>query len=47
MTIENVLSDYIGILNEVKNNYGKRPVIAVGESYGAELAAWLRMKFPS
>ena len=46
MTIENVLSDYLGILNQVKKQYGARPVIAVGESYGAELAAWLRMKFP-
>jgi hypothetical protein len=48
LTMENVLMDFHVLLKGIKAslNITKAPVIAVGGSYGAILAIWLRMKYP-
>ena len=46
--IENVMMDYLKVMDLVREKYGNdRPVITFGGSYGAMMAAWMRMKFPS
>jgi lysosomal Pro-X carboxypeptidase len=48
LTIENVLGDYIDLINFIKTKYNahETPVIAFGGGYGGNLAAWMRMKYP-
>ena len=48
LTIENVLGDYIDLINYLKIKYDahENPVIAFGGGYGGNLAAWMRMKYP-
>jgi lysosomal Pro-X carboxypeptidase len=48
LSIENAMMDYIQAINDVKQKYTceDSPVITFGGSYGAMLAAWMRMKFP-
>lgn len=48
LTIENVLGDYIDLINYIKIKYNahEKPVIAFGGGYGGNLAAWMRMKYP-
>ena len=44
---ENVLGDYIDLINFIKTTYNahETPVIAFGGGYGGNLAAWMRMKY--
>ena len=46
LTIENVLKDNIELAKTLKYKFNTGPIIAVGQSYGGELAAWLRIKYP-
>ena len=47
-TIENVLGDYIDLIDSIKTKYNahNHTVIAFGGGYGGNLAAWMRMKYP-
>lgn len=45
LTTQQVLADYAELLSFL-NPQGKRPVIAIGGSYGGKLAAWMRLKYP-
>ncbi|GAB0089884.1 lysosomal Pro-X carboxypeptidase [Sergentomyia squamirostris] len=45
LSSEQALADFVSLLQEI-NPGNKRPVIAVGGSYGGMLAAWFRMKYP-
>jgi pimeloyl-ACP methyl ester carboxylesterase len=48
LNVEQVLADAVQLLNDVlpQMKAQGRPVIAIGGSYGASLAAWARMKYP-
>jgi hypothetical protein len=48
LSIENAMMDYKMAIKDVKLKYDceDSPVITFGGSYGAMLAAWMRMKFP-
>lgn len=45
LSSEQALADFASILQEI-NPGNRRPVIAIGGSYGGMLAAWFRMKYP-
>ena len=50
LSVEQVMWDYIDLLNGIKQQYPElkdRATVAFGGSYGGMLAAWLRMKYPS
>lgn len=49
LTSEQALADYAALLTEINpdtDRRPRRPVIALGGSYGGMLAAWFRMKYP-
>lgn len=48
LTTEQVLEDYVEILEYIKNQYSATscPTIAFGGSYGATLSAFMRLKYP-
>jgi hypothetical protein len=48
LTIENVLGDYIDLIDSIKTKFNahNNTVIAFGGGYGGNLAAWMRMKYP-
>jgi len=48
LTIENVMEDYVHLLEYIKTKYDaqEKATIAFGGSYGGMLAAWFRMKYP-
>ncbi|RWS02071.1 lysosomal Pro-X carboxypeptidase-like protein [Dinothrombium tinctorium] len=49
LNVEQSLADFAEIIQDIKQSYpaaSRSPVIAFGGSYGANLAAWLRIKYP-
>jgi lysosomal Pro-X carboxypeptidase len=49
LTIEQVMLDYVDLLNQLKSEkpeLEKRATILFGGSYGGMLASWMRMKYP-
>uniref|UniRef100_A0A6B2EGN7 Lysosomal Pro-X carboxypeptidase n=1 Tax=Phlebotomus kandelakii TaxID=1109342 RepID=A0A6B2EGN7_9DIPT len=45
LSSEQALADFASLLQDI-NPGNRRPVIAIGGSYGGMLAAWFRMKYP-
>uniref|UniRef100_A0A1B0CY54 Lysosomal Pro-X carboxypeptidase n=1 Tax=Lutzomyia longipalpis TaxID=7200 RepID=A0A1B0CY54_LUTLO len=45
LSSEQALADFASLLQEI-NPGNRRPVVAIGGSYGGMLAAWFRMKYP-
>ena len=47
LRLENVMMDYLKVIDLVRKDYGAdRPVVTFGGSYGGMLATWMRIKFP-
>ncbi|XP_023220750.1 lysosomal Pro-X carboxypeptidase-like [Centruroides sculpturatus] len=46
LTSEQALADYAVLIQHLKANFSSSSVIVFGGSYGAMLAAWMRMKYP-
>ena len=49
LTLENILMDNARLIEVVKQRFDaqNQPVVVFGGSYSGQVAAWMRMKFPS
>ena len=48
LTVENTMMDCVSVVNQVKTDYNAtdKAVIVLGDYFGGNYAAWMRMKFP-